>query len=436
MIGIFRTAWRNYARNLRRYRVLLVALVVITAVLTMVLSVVLGMRESLYEKAGRYFAGNLVVMGYRGTGNSVIENPDDILDAVHILEKSNLHVRAVSRRSTYYELNYIELFFAGYYMQQRRMVGVEWSRERPVLAHFDFVAGAVPEDGDEAAVLISTATADKLHIGVGDRLLISIRSDRGRTNTAELVVSGIFAESSFFGYQTYVHRNTLNRLREAPEETVNEIGIYLENPIGNEEEAARLLARELEKSLPVFGIMQTREDYSNESRVKRDSREYGVVTVGAQLEEIEDLLTAITLIAGVAMLAFLLIVVVGVGNTFTMIVWERTREIGTLRALGLQRTGSVVSFLAEAAFLGISGLVLGLLLALGMLTGIRSGFHFPPNMVTTLFLTQGRLYWILPLWGILTIAGLVIGASVLGSLRASLRAGKLSPVQAMNYRKK
>jgi ABC-type lipoprotein release transport system permease subunit len=397
--------------------------------------VVLGVREGLYEKASRYFAGNLVVLGYIGNGNSLIEAPDKVQAAVQRLESSpSLSLRTYSRRSTYYNFNTIELFYSGYYLKQRRMVGVEWNLERPVLNDFYFVQGGVPEAGDESAALISTATADKLHIGVGDELVASIRSDRGRTNTAELIVRGIFSESSFFGYQTYLHRRSLNRLREAPLDRVNEIGVYLKNPIRNEQQAARLLSTELSQDLATFGVLQTRQAYSTQSRIKREQREYGVVTVGAQLEEIEDLLGAITIISGIVILMFLSIVVVGVGNTFTMIVWERTREIGTLRAMGMQRPRAVLSFLIEAAILGLAGVLLGMGIGAALLEILQRGFQFPPNLVSTLFLTRGRLPWLLPGWGIWSISLLVVGASVLGALRAALKAGRLSPVEALQRR--
>ncbi len=431
MIYLIFTAMRNFFRNKKRYRVLLMALVVITAVLTIVLGVVLGMRTALYEKASRYFAGNIVVMGYSGKSFSLIENPEEVVQSILHLETRGIPVLGFSRRSTYYDFNNIELFFSGYYIKQRRMVGVEWDLERPFLNGFNFIEGSVPLAGDENSVLISSTTADQLQIAVGDELIVSIRSDRGRTNTAGLIVRGVFSESSFFGYQTYVHRYTLNRLREAPLDRVNEIGVYLRNPLSIEAEAAMQLTLELEKVLPVFSVMETRKEYAEQARKKRDNLEYGVVSVSAQLEEIRDLIQAITIITGVVIIIFLGIVMVGVGNTFTMIVWERTREIGTLRALGMQRIRIIFSFLIESVFLGFTGVILGMLLGIGVLEIIRNFASFPPNMVSTLFLTQGRLYWLLPPRGILLIIALVAGASILGSLQASLRAGRLSPVEAL-----
>jgi ABC-type lipoprotein release transport system permease subunit len=119
-----------------------------------------------------------------------------------------------------------------------------------------------------------------------------------------------------------------------------------------------------------------------------------------------------------------------------MIVWERTREIGTLRALGMQRRRAVSSFLAEAGFLGFAGFLGGLLLGIAVLEITRLAFSFPPNIITTLFFTRGRLSWVMPVWSVLAIAALVVGASVLGSLRASMRAGKMSPVTAMSHQTK
>jgi putative ABC transport system permease protein len=340
-----------------------------------------------------------------------------------------------SRRSTYYNLESIELFFAGYYTRQRRIVGVEWELERPVLSQFDFASGGVPERGDEGAVLISTATARELGIAVGDNLLVSIRSDRGRSNTAEFIVAGIYIESSFFGYTTYLHRHALNRLREAPEGTVNEIGVYLRDAADEASAAAALTAALGEEGLPTFGVMTDRDAYSAEASRRRSTREYGVVSLGAQLSEISDLLGAITIIAGAIMVLFLGIVTVGVSNTWTMVVWERTREIGTLRALGMQRTGTAALFLLEALFLGAGGVTLGFGLGIGLLAGVERWVAFEPNAFTTLFLTQSRLAWDVPGWGAAAIAGLAIGASLFGALRAAVRAGRVNPVEALRHEK-
>ncbi|BBA36098.1 hypothetical protein sS8_4168 [Methylocaldum marinum] len=64
------------------------------------------------------------------------------------------------------------------------------------------------------------------------------------------------------------------------------------------------------------------------------------------------------------------IVVMSVINTVSMAIMERTREIGTLRALGFKRRGIVGLFAAESMLLGILGSVLGLILTLITWSGI------------------------------------------------------------------
>lgn len=434
MTHLIRPAWRNFVRNLRRYRIVLTALSLIVAVLVTVLSTLLGLHSTVREKASRYFAGDLVVLGLAGTRRSVIDEPQLIEEAFSALDLEDA-IQTWSRRSAYYELGNIELFFVGYYARLRRLVGVEWELERPILSSFLFVEGGVPEDGDEEGILISSATARTLNVRVGDSVLVSIRSDRRRSNTVDLVVRGIYTESSFFGYTGYLYRHTLNRLREAPDDTVNEMGVYLRPAAASGERAiAEQLTIELgHVGLSTFPVLTDRDEYADAVSVARDGREFGVVTLGAQLAEITELLTAISIIAGFVVILFLGIVVVGVRNTWTMVVWERTREVGTLRALGMQRADAIALFLVEAMFLGLAGVILGMALGVILLSGIGFFVEFPPNAATTLFLTQGRLTWRLPAWVIGFTALLSIGASVFGALRAALSAGRVEPAEALRH---
>ncbi len=60
-----------------------------------------------------------------------------------------------------------------------------------------------------------------------------------------------------------------------------------------------------------------------------------------------------------------LVIMVGITNTYRMVVYERTREIGTLRALGMQRPQIRNLFLCEAVFLALAGILAGF--ALGVI---------------------------------------------------------------------
>ena len=60
----------------------------------------------------------------------------------------------------------------------------------------------------------------------------------------------------------------------------------------------------------------------------------------------------------------MLVVIFTIVNTMTMAVLERTREIGTLRAIGTQKTGIIGLFLAEGFWIGFFGGVSGILMGL------------------------------------------------------------------------
>lgn len=75
------------------------------------------------------------------------------------------------------------------------------------------------------------------------------------------------------------------------------------------------------------------------------------------------------------------VVIMSVANSMGMTVIERTREIGTLRAIGLKRSGVIRLFTLESMLLTLIGCVTGLLIALGVRWGINVAniSYTPPN---------------------------------------------------------
>jgi putative ABC transport system permease protein len=77
----------------------------------------------------------------------------------------------------------------------------------------------------------------------------------------------------------------------------------------------------------------------------------------------------------------LTVVVMSVANSMGMTVVERTREIGTLRAIGLKQGGVVRLFATESMLLSLIGCIVGLLITLGVRWGINVAniSYVPPN---------------------------------------------------------
>jgi putative ABC transport system permease protein len=75
----------------------------------------------------------------------------------------------------------------------------------------------------------------------------------------------------------------------------------------------------------------------------------------------------------------LTVVVMSVANSMGMTVIERTREIGTLRAIGLKRSGVVRLFTTESLLLSVFGCAVGLAVTLAVRYGINlADIHYTP----------------------------------------------------------
>jgi putative ABC transport system permease protein len=118
----------------------------------------------------------------------------------------------------------------------------------------------------------------------------------------------------------------------------------------------------------------------------------------------------------------LLIGILGIANTMAMSVFERTREIGILRALGWKRWRVLVLIEMEAAVLGLVGGVLGIVAGWGSLR-ILSALPQTASIVSASF----PLLLLAEALGIAVLAGLAAG------LIPAWRGAHLSPVEALRH---
>ncbi|OIK01498.1 ABC transporter permease [Streptomyces colonosanans] len=124
--------------------------------------------------------------------------------------------------------------------------------------------------------------------------------------------------------------------------------------------------------------------------------------------------------AGIAFLVGIFLIV----NTFSMLVAQRTREIGLMRAVGSSRRQVNQSVLIEALLLGVVGSVLGVGAGVGIAVGLMKlmgnmGMHLSTDDLT--------VAWTTPVIGL--VLGVVV--TVLAAYLPARRAGKISPMAAL-----
>jgi putative ABC transport system permease protein len=118
----------------------------------------------------------------------------------------------------------------------------------------------------------------------------------------------------------------------------------------------------------------------------------------------------------------LIIGILGIANTMAMSVFERTREIGILRALGWRRSRILLLIQTEAAVLGLAGGILGIAAgwaALRVLASLPKTASIVSASFPVLLLAEAL--------GIAVLAGLAAGAV------PAWRGAQLSPVEALRH---
>ncbi|MFE1905974.1 ABC transporter permease [Streptomyces gardneri] len=124
--------------------------------------------------------------------------------------------------------------------------------------------------------------------------------------------------------------------------------------------------------------------------------------------------------AGIAFLVGIFLIV----NTFSMLVAQRTREIGLMRAIGSSRKQINRSVLVEALLLGIVGSVAGVAAGVGLAVGLMKLMSSMGMELSTRDLTVA---WTTPAVGL--ALGIVV--TVLAAYIPARRAGKVSPMAAL-----
>jgi putative ABC transport system permease protein len=156
--------------------------------------------------------------------------------------------------------------------------------------------------------------------------------------------------------------------------------------------------------------------------------EYELSLSGGLVEaaQIEQMLRIITYVLTGLLAVAVLIALVGVGNTLTLSVMERTRESALLRALGLQRRDLKLMLAVEALLVVVAGAVVGLV------AGMFFGWLGMQAVVETISGVAGFEVVFAVDWGLtLGLLGVLVVAALLASLVPGQRAANATVVEAL-----
>lgn len=158
---------------------------------------------------------------------------------------------------------------------------------------------------------------------------------------------------------------------------------------------------------------------------------------GYQVQSLEFLVTAANRVVTVVTMMFtligsvaLLVATIGIANTMVMAIYERTREIGILMAMGASRREIRQMFMLEAGLIGllggVCGLAFGWLLGLALNQGIELYFRYRDEPL------HGNFFVVTPVLALVAVAFATFIGLIAGLLPAQ-RAAKLDPLEALRH---
>jgi ABC-type lipoprotein release transport system permease subunit len=407
-------AWRNVWRNWRRTVIAGVAIALGLTLILMFDGMLGGMNEALYGNTVRLQGGNVQVHapGFREKANSLPLLP--LVDPGAAVEAAwaQPEVIAVSQRIK-----------TGGMVSSRggslsvAITGLEPEQEAPVsLVAENVVQGRWLQSNDEDVLLIGQAMAEQLEVTVGDRVTLVGRATHQQMRRRTMTIVGIYdlgiaeVEKSLV-YVSLLEAQTLFDLRDQ----ATEIAIYLEQ-VGQEPPVVERLQAAL-------------SGYEVDAWDTLDPTTKRMMEWEAQA-------------MGMFGLVILLIAGVGILNLMLMAVFERTREIGLLAAMGLKRRETVVLFLLEGVLIGLLGALAGCVL------GGVIGAHFGRVGIDWMALYGGvdvgeysaliglmgeRLYLRIGI-DVLVGRALTVGViAALASLYPAWQAARREPAEALHY---
>ncbi|HEU4370508.1 MAG TPA: ABC transporter permease [Methylomirabilota bacterium] len=401
-------AIRNVFRNRRRTLITLAALAFGVAAIIVfggfVHSIYWGVRESTIRSQIGHI--QLYRAGYSEKGT--IAPYDYLIDDYQALRAELLklpHVKAVTGR-----LGFSGLVSTGDTTTSFVGIGVQPEGETDLSSLAVIVDGKELASGDPRGITLGVGLARAFGVKPGDDLTLLTTTRHGAINALAVKVRGVWesGEKAYDDRFLRVGLSEVQRLLDLEGGEVQSIVLLLDAT----EHTARVRA-EVDRLIRERGLpleVRTWEDLALRYHQVREL--FGRI------------FAVLTLIVSI-------MVVFGITNTMTMAIFERTREIGTIMALGTRGRGVVSMFVLEGIALGLLGGVAGLLLGVGLAKAITAwGLQLPPPPGST----RGFAVQIFVVPEVLVQAfRLSLITAALASLYPAWRAARLNVVEALRH---
>jgi ABC-type lipoprotein release transport system permease subunit len=409
MLRSIEMAWRNMWRNWRRTTIALIAIVLGLILLLLMDGMIKGSDQAIFGNAIRLYGGNIQVHapGFVERASRLPLLPLEDADAVVVAAEAQPEVVFAAKR-----INTGGMISSHEGAYPVAITGIEPSVEGPRSIQAENVLeGRYLVDDDQDAVFIGKALADLLNVGVGDEVILLGRADHEQMRQRTMTVVGIYGVGAAgvekgVAFITLPEAQALYELRNQ----ATEVAVTLQK-VGQEKRVVPVL----KASLPGYEV---------------DSWD-------TLRPEIREALDSKSVITGFFGFVVVFIASIGVLNLMMMAVYERTREMGVLAALGMKGRQIMGLYLLEGTMIGLVGAAIGCSLGLAISWAITQAggidYSFAADMGEVTALMGDHLKPSYSLSDAVRQGMIVVVIASLASLYPAWQASKAEPAEALHH---
>jgi ABC-type lipoprotein release transport system permease subunit len=284
-----------------------------------------------------------------------------------------------------------------------RIFGIDPLSEANAPYRDGLVSGAYLSPDDREGIYIGQPLAEKLELKVGDKINLSANTSNGDVDEQPFTIRGIF-NTGTYGFDSYT---VLLPLAKAQTLTQTE----------NHASTIFILLKDSAQTEAVVSALQ--------------SGSYKVLT----WEDMNELTIQYEEMANSYMVLFYLIILgitaTVIVNTLIMAVFEQTREIGILAAIGMKGRRIMALFLAESMLLAVGGIAMGLILGILIVSYLgRTGFYLGDFGISGMLLAN-TIYPELTTDAIVNLTTIAFIITLLAGIYPAALAARMEPVEAL-----
>lgn len=440
-MNILKIAFRNLNRQKRRSALLVIAIAFAFFVVICMDGLTQGALKSITGEISKVVGGHVYIMGAQKDADKQADDPArEYLDkeSVALIEQIMQELQITPQYTIKRRRTNGKFIFEGKEISTQ-LDGCRFDEETMLHDGILFKEGSWETMKKENAVLLSESIVEELNIRLHDIILLETKTLNGQLTVAELQVEGIAVDRSPFGGITnYINFDYAGKITEIPEGGIELFALFLQDP-DMQEQIAQALEEKLREKAPITSRDEARmmspsnpasNIFTQLKEGKWDGTKFAVATFYDFAPQMVTLMSTLNLIGFGVLTVLLVITMIGISNTFKIIVHERKGEIGTMRSCGVMKQSVRRLFLAEASLLSLLGAAVGLVLAV-IVMQIITFIPISKDSSFSVFTKNGNFTWILPIAPLLLKFAIMWILTLLTVRGSASRAANMVPAEAL-----